>query len=260
MLGGAFGAALFATLISVALAQPRGRGRTKPPKVTLVPDAGAIPSTETGLDDAGSGTSVSPLATPDGGAGGGGSGVSSHAEGGDGGKLSPLNPQPNEVPSSAPTVPSTTVDYDSLLGEISALRARVAAVGDSLFHSRIGIALVVEGDHGKLGRLTISLDDGAVFTAKPGFRADDPTAVYEHAVAPGRHAITVDVDRKDERDEAFRSSQRTRFVVEVPKDQRLGVELRLNDESTMGADFPADQSGRYDLRVRMKASARPATR
>ena len=68
------------------------------------------------------------------------------------------------------------------------------------------------------------------------------------------------MDRNDERDETFRTSQRSRFVVDVPKDFRLGVELRLTDESTMGADFPGDRAGRYELRVRMKAAARAATR
>ena len=103
----------------------------------------------------------------------------------------------------------------------------------------------------------MSLDDGVVYTAQPNFRADDLTLVYDHAVAPGRHAITIDVERKDERDEAFRTAQRSRLVVDVPKDQKLSLEVKILDDSTMGADFPSDRSGRYDLRVRAKAVAKP---
>ena len=222
-------------------------------------DAGPAP--EATVDDAGASAASMPAVAVGAMDGGGATGAKIAPETNDGGpKASPLNPQPNELPSGTPPVPATTVDYDKLLGEISALRARVAAVGDGLFHSRIGIALQTDGDHGKIGRLTVSLDDGAIYTAPPNFRADDLTTIYEHAVAPGRHAITIDIDRKDDKDETFRTSQRSRFVVEVPKDQRLGVELRLTDESTMGADFPGDRSGRYDLRVRMKAAARAATK
>jgi hypothetical protein len=84
--------------------------------------------------------------------------------------------------------------------------------------------------------------------------------VYDHGVAPGRHALTVDVERKDDRDDRFRSADRSRFTVDVPQGSRLEVEVKLDDDSTMGGDFPGDKSGRYDLRVRMKAVARPVTK
>ncbi|MGH7270825.1 MAG: hypothetical protein ACREJ3_10385 [Polyangiaceae bacterium] len=50
-------------------------------------------------------------------------------------RLSPLNPAPSEF-SDAGTSPPP-LDYDRLLADIGALRARVAAVSDTLFHSRI---------------------------------------------------------------------------------------------------------------------------
>ena len=104
----------------------------------------------------------------------------------------------------------------------------------------------------------MSLDDGAVYTAPTGFRPEDFTTVYDHAVAPGKHAVTIDIERKDDRDEGFRSSQRSRVIVDVPKEQRLELEVLLIDESDMGGDFPSDKSGRYDLRVRFKATAKGA--
>jgi hypothetical protein len=179
-----------------------------------------------------------------------------HPEMGDGGvRSSPLNPAPNEfaqpVDAGAPSI-----DYDKLIGDISSLRARVAAVGDNLFHSRIAIQIKTDGDHGKIGRLVVSLDDGAVYTATPNFKADDWQDVYAHALAPGRHAITVDIDRKDDRNDGFRNSQRSRFTVEVPRDQELAVQIKVGDDSDMGKDFPSDKSGSYDLRVRVKAEAR----
>jgi hypothetical protein len=181
---------------------------------------------------------------------------------GDGGvKLSPLNPTAAEMPPTVPAPPAASgVDYDKLFGDIAALRARVAAVGDSLFVARIAVAVETDGSHARVGRMTISLDDGIVFTAPPNFRADDPTTVYDHAVAPGRHAVSVDIDRRDDRDETFKDDQHSRFIVDVPTDNRLDVTLRLGDDSNMGGKFAADRNGRYDLRVRMKASAVPVKR
>jgi hypothetical protein len=176
-------------------------------------------------------------------------------------KPSPLNPAANEMPPAAP-MPSASVavDYDKLLGDIAALRARVAAVGDSLFVARIAIAVETEGGHARIDKMTVSLDDGVVFAAPANFRAEDRITLYDHAVAPGRHAITVDLDRNDDRDESFRDRQRSRFVVDVPPDQKLNVTLRLGDDSNMGESFPKDRNGNYDLRIRLKASAVPVKR
>ena len=96
-----------------------------------------------------------------------------------------------------------------------------------------------------------------IIDAPPNTNFERATTLYEHGVAPGRHAIIVDVDRKDERDDTFRTSQRSRFLVDVPKDQQLELLVEIDDDSNMGKSFPSDHSGRYDLRVRAKATAKP---
>jgi hypothetical protein len=176
----------------------------------------------------------------------------------DGGKLSPLNPAANEFSEAGATPPS--LDYDRLMTDIGALRARVAAVSDTLFHSRIAIALETAGDHGRIAALSVSLDDGVVWTSPAAFRPEEATTVYDHAVAPGHHAVTVDIERRDDRNDTFRSAQRSRFIVDVPADERLSVDLKLWDDSGMGGDFPSDKSGQYDLRVRARARAQPIPR
>jgi hypothetical protein len=173
----------------------------------------------------------------------------------DGGKLSPLNPAANEFSDAGASAPS--IDYDRLLADVAALRARVAAVSDTLFHSRIAVTMETSGSHARIARLAVSLDDGVVWTAPSQFRAEDATPVYDHAVAPGKHAVTVEVERRDDRDDSFRSADRSRFVVDVPADQKLDVALKLWDDSTMGGDFPGDKSGVYLLRVRATAKAQP---
>jgi hypothetical protein len=224
-------------IATLAIAQPRGKPAGKPRPPAVKPDASDEPGS---ASDAGAAAEPPPV-----------------VEQTDGGvRASPLNPAPAELPSTSVDA-GTPIDYDRLLADIAALRARVAAVSDNLYQSRIAVALQTDGDHGKVAKLTVSLDDGIVYTAPPSFAAGDMTIVYDHAVAPGRHAVTVDVDRKDDREESFRTSQKNRFTVDVPRDHRVEVRVLVIDDSSMGKDFPADKSGSYDLRVRVKAVAKP---
>ena len=173
-------------------------------------------------------------------------------------RLSPLNPAANEFSDAGPQAPS--IDYDRLLAEISSLRARVADVSDTLFHSRITIALETSGDHGRVAALIVSVDDGIVWTSHEGFRAEEPVTVYEHAVAPGHHAVTVEVERRDDRESTFRTTQSSRFIVDVPTDQKLWFRVKLADDSSMGGEYPRDKRGQYDLRVQARAQAQPIGR
>lgn len=225
---------------TMALADTKPRAKSKP---AVKPDA-PVPSGEeptTTIADGGK-ASVAPESPQP-------SGLS------DGGRSSPLNPQPEELPSNAADA-GVPMDYDRLLADVAALRTRIASVSDNFYPSRVAVALQTDGDDAKISRLTVSLDDGVVFTSSQAF--SDMTRVYDHGVAPGRHAVTVDVDRRDTRDEAFRTSQRTRFTVDVPRDHRVDVQVKIIDDSSMGADFASDRSGNYDLRFRVKAVAKRA--
>jgi hypothetical protein len=237
-------------LATIAVAQPRTKPPAKPPRPPAV-KADAAPSDEPseGRDSrSGDAGANGPTEPPP---------ASEITDGGV--KASPLNPTPQELPSNTVDA-GTPLDYDRLLADIAALRARVAAVSDNLYQSRVAVALQTDGDHGKIARLAVSLDDGIVYTAPASFAASDMTIVYDHAVAPGRHAVTVDIDRKDDRDETFRTSQKNRFTVDVPRDHRVEVQVKVIDDSSMAKDFPADKNGRYDLRVRVKAVAKPVTK
>ena len=149
-------------------------------------------------------------------------------------------PRPTSSPTAARRPQS--VDYDRLLADIAALRARVAAVSDTLFHSSIAVLVETSGDHGRIARLTVSLDDGIVWTSPAGFRADDMRQVYEQPSprAPRRHrrgraqATTATT--------TFRATQRSRFIVDVPRDRAPRVEVKLWDDSNMGGDFTSDRA------------------
>jgi len=166
-------------------------------------------------------------------------------------KLSPLNPEANEFPDGGTQAPP--VEYDKLLGDIAALRSRVSALTTTLYASKVRVVVETRGDDARIASFTITLDDGVVFSAPDRFMAEDERTVYEHAVAPGHHVLGVDVERYDVRNKEYRTWQSSRFSVVIPESKLVDAHLIIQDKSAMGKDFPSDQDGEYDLRVRLRA-------
>ena len=166
-------------------------------------------------------------------------------------KLSPLNPEANEFADGGTQAPP--VEYDKLLGDIAALRGRVSALTTTLFASKVRVVVETRGGDARIANFSITLDDGVVYTAPPHFVAEDELTVYEHSVAPGHHVIGVDIERFDARKKEFRTWQSSRFSVVIPESKRVDAHLVIQDSSDMAKDFPEDQDGEYDLRVRLRA-------
>lgn len=168
--------------------------------------------------------------------------------------VSPLTPRPDEAP---PTKASAkpAASYDELMAEIAALRARVAMVGNAVWKSRMKVSFRMRGSHAKIAWARLSLDGAQVWASPKGFAAEDDTAIFDGGVAPGPHALTLEIERRDDRDETFRTIEKTTATVVVPNGKTLMVETRLDDDSSMGGDFPGDQSGKYDLSLKIKAKA-----
>jgi hypothetical protein len=243
---------------TAALAQTHG---ARPAKPAAKPKPASSAGSENPFDDKSSGpapgASAGPSSGPSSALNDAGAVAAPVSESSPGARLSPLNPAAAEFSDAGAAPPA--VDYDKLLSDLASLRARVAAVSDTLFHSRIAISIETSGDASRIASMSVSLDDGVVWTSPASFRADEATVIYDHAVAPGNHAVTVDLERRDRTTDTFRSTQRSRFVVDVPADQRLALELRLWDDSNMG-DFVKDKQGRYELRVRAQAKAQATGR
>ena len=173
------------------------------------------------------------------------------AEGSSATPISPLTPAADEF-AHGPS-PAAPADFDKLLGDIAALRSRVAAVTTTLFKSRLRVVLESRADDARIEALAITLDDGVVFAAPERFSADDDRVVYEHAVAPGSHVLGIDVERYDARARQYRTWQNSRFAIVVPESQLVEAHFRIEDSSDMASDFPSDQDGEYKLVVRLRA-------
>ncbi len=165
--------------------------------------------------------------------------------------LSPLNPEANELPDGGTQPPP--VDYDKLLGDIATLRSRVSALTTTLFASKVRVVVETHAADARVASLSVTLDDGVVFTAPDQFVAEDERTVYEHSVAPGHHVLGVDVERFDVRNKAYRTWQSSRFSIVIPESRLVDAHLIIQDGSDMGKDFPDDQEGEYDLRIRLRA-------
>jgi hypothetical protein len=222
----------------VAFAQPRrtakepeDRGASKADKPEAKPEA--APSTGSGASDDIGGPPPKP---------------SSSSEPT---KLSPLNPEANEFSDGGVQPPP--VEYDKLLGDIAALRSRVSAVTTTLFASKVRVVIETRGSDARVANFSVTLDDGVVFSAPDRFVAEDERTVYEHSVAPGHHVLGVDIERFDTRNKEYRTWQSSRFSVVIPESKLVDAHLIIQDNSDMGKDFPDDQDGEYDLRVRLRA-------
>lgn len=166
-------------------------------------------------------------------------------------KLSPLNPEANEFGDGGAQPPP--VEYDKLLGDIATLRSRVSALTTTLFASKVRVVVETRGGDARVSSFSVTLDDGVVFTAPERFIAEDERTVYEHSVAPGHHVLGVDIERFDTRNKEYRTWQSSRFSVVVPESRLVDAHLIIQDNSSMAKDFPDDQDGEYDLRVRLRA-------
>lgn len=166
-------------------------------------------------------------------------------------KPSPLTPKPEEFPSGVAKPPP--FEYDKLLGDIAALRSRVAALTTTLFASKLRVVVETKGDDARLASFNVTLDDGVVFAAPDHFSADDERTVYEHAVAPGHHVVGVEIERYDARNKEYRTWQSSRFSVVIPESKLVDTHLTIVDKSDMADDFPKDQDGEYELRVKLRA-------
>ncbi|HKO50153.1 MAG TPA: hypothetical protein VJV79_20625 [Polyangiaceae bacterium] len=166
-------------------------------------------------------------------------------------KPSPLNPEANEFADGGTQPPPA--EYDKLLGDIATLRSRVSALTTTLFASKVRVVVETRGSEARVASFTITLDDGVVFSAPERFSAEDERIVYEHSVAPGHHVVGVDIERFDTRNKEYRTWQSSRFSVVIPESKLVDAHLIIQDSSDMGQEFPDDQDGEYDLRVRLRA-------
>ncbi len=163
---------------------------------------------------------------------------------------SPLTPPASEMPGRPGDPPP---DLDRLLAELVALRARVDGLTSTLYESKLRIRLDADGEETRILSLVVTVDGGVVYSAPANFVGADGITVYEHAVAPGRHVIGVEVERAHPGSSGHRSWQATRYTVEVPEKRTLATRLEVEDDSSVDAPSSGKYRGIATMRVEVLA-------
>jgi hypothetical protein len=159
---------------------------------------------------------------------------------------SPLNPEANEFPNTAPA--AVPAELDRLLADIAALRSRVSALMTSLFRSKLIVNVESSGDEARVVGLVVTLDGGVIYSSNT-LVTDEAKKVYEHSVAPGHHVLGIQIERVDATAKQYRTWQESRFSLIVPDKRRVEANFKLEDDSDMGSSFPSSEAGEYSLDV-----------
>ncbi|HKP60926.1 MAG TPA: hypothetical protein VJV78_29555 [Polyangiales bacterium] len=178
---------------------------------------------------------------------------------------------PAAQPSAAQPAPAETkpaVDPEqlaSLQSELSTLmddmvqaRTRAGLIGKTLFKTliRVNVQNLV-GDDTALAKIVLKLDGAPIFRGDgASMRGDDARQVFEGFVAPGPHVLSAELEQNSKNDQAYGYTLRESFKFQALRDKRNELSLTLRDSSDMASDFPDDQDGEYDIRMRLRARTR----
>lgn len=147
--------------------------------------------------------------------------------------------------------------FVELMDEAVRLRSRIAAVSKRVGGARVTIALEHEsGDVHPLEGVELFVDGVPVFSEQVG--SSDRRTLFEGAMRPGMHQLTLLVTFRDREGQAYRHQQRSQFGFEVAAKKRTEVTAVVEDDSQIAEDFPDDGEGEYEVLTRLRVATRAA--
>jgi hypothetical protein len=160
--------------------------------------------------------------------------------------------------------PQTTADTEQVSGlqtELSALmdelvqaRTRAALLGKTLFKTVTRVYVQnLAGDDAVLSKIVLKLDGAPIFRGdSAAIRGDEARQVFEGFIAPGPHVLTAEIEQNSRTDSAYGYSLRESYKFQALRDKRNELELVLRDSSDVASEFPDEQDGEYDVRMRLR--------
>jgi hypothetical protein len=144
------------------------------------------------------------------------------------------------------------------MDDMVSARELVATLGEDLFHTRVAITVQDRaGDDQSLANFALELDGAPVFHAEGEIEGGgDGRQVYEGALAPGPHVLTVAMEQRASEDAEYRYVQRDTYRFVVVRDRRTEITIVLEDDSDIAHNFPHDGEGRYDVHTRVRVATR----
>lgn len=149
-------------------------------------------------------------------------------------------------------------DWSTLMDDMVSARQRVATLGEELFHTRLAITVQDRaGDDVSLTRFALELDGTPIFHTDGAIEGGDAgTRVWDGALAPGPHEITIELTQESRDGEEYRYSQRDTFRFIVVRDRSTDVTIVLEDDSDIARSFGSGGEGRYEVRTRVRVATR----
>ncbi|MFO0686168.1 MAG: hypothetical protein U0234_29165 [Sandaracinus sp.] len=163
-----------------------------------------------------------------------------------------------DVGPTPPDLSPLRADYSALMDDMVAARELVATLGQELFQTRVAISVQDRaGDDQSLASFSLELDGTPVFHVEGEIEGGgDGRQVYEGALAPGPHVLTVSMEQRAATDSEYRYVQRDTYRFIVVRDRRTEVGIVLEDDSDIAQHFQNDGEGRYDVHTRVRVATR----
>ncbi|MFI5308814.1 MAG: hypothetical protein ACHQ53_15765, partial [Polyangiales bacterium] len=147
-------------------------------------------------------------------------------------------------------------DLAQVMDDLVQARARVAVLGKALFKTRVRLKIDDRTQKEQSAVRVLLWLDGAPIWSGDGSGTRDPNRVlFDGFAAPGPHVLTLEIEQRARRDEAYRYTLHESYRFLVVREKRTDLRLRLDDDSDMADDFPSDAEGEYDVRTRFQARA-----
>jgi hypothetical protein len=162
-----------------------------------------------------------------------------------------------DEPKPEPKIEDLQKEYERIRASLFTSRARAAAVGSTLYSSKLQVFLRYGTPRFfHVGRALVRLDGAAIYDDAAGAIGTDDVMRFEGFVAPGKHQLTVRVDAETKDDTTFASSTESTFTIDVPNHKLLVVRAAAEDGGDMGSTFAKKGRGGYRLHLDVDAEAR----
>jgi len=179
----------------------------------------------------------------------------------------PVAPQAAPTPAPAPAVdPGPTPpdlaplrqEYVAIMDEMVQARSRVAILGQELFQTRMTVQVQDRtGDEATLARFVLELDGTPIHSSDGELEGGDQgRQLFEGALAPGPHVLTLELEQRAREDTEYRVTQRESFRFIVVRDRLTEVTIVLEDDSDIARSFPSGGEGRFEIRTRLRVATR----
>ncbi|WP_157069582.1 hypothetical protein [Sandaracinus amylolyticus] len=153
-------------------------------------------------------------------------------------------------------------EYVQLMDEMVQARSRVAIVGQELFQTRMTITVQDRtGGEQTLTRFVLELDGTPVHRTDGELEGGDQgRQLFEGALAPGPHVLTIDMEQRSREDTEYRTTQRESFRFIVVRDRLTEITIVLEDDSDIAREFRSGGEGRFEIRTRVRVATRALPR